>query len=210
MKISVVIPTCNRAHTLARALDSVLAQTQPAAEVIVVDDGSEDETGALLHRAYPQVTALRQNNRGVSHARNRGIRAARHDWIAFLDSDDCWLPDKLATQSQALRAAPAYRLCHSDEIWIRRGRRVNPMHKHTKHGGEIFLRCLPRCAISPSTTVVHKALLEEFGGFDEALPACEDYDLWLRICARYPVLHIARQLAVRYGGHSACRRWKNC
>ncbi|MDH3712370.1 MAG: glycosyltransferase [Gammaproteobacteria bacterium] len=202
MKVSVVIPTCNRAHTLARALDSVLVQTQPAAEIIVVDDGSEDETNELLQRAYPQVTTLRQSNRGVSHARNRGIRAACHDWIAFLDSDDCWLPDKLATQVQALREAPAYGLCHSDEIWIRHGRRVNPMHKHAKHGGEIFLNCLPRCAISPSTTVVHKVLLEEFGGFDEALPACEDYDLWLRICARYPVLCITRPLAVRYGGHA--------
>lgn len=202
MKISVVIPTCNRAHTLERALESVLAQTLPAAEVIVVDDGSEDETCALLQRTYPQVTVLQQNNRGVSHARNRGIRTARHDWIAFLDSDDCWLADKLATQVRALSDAPRYRLCHSDEIWIRHGRRVNPMRKHAKHGGDVFLHCLPRCAISPSTTVVHKGLLEEFGNFDEALPACEDYDLWLRICARYPVLHIARELTVRYGGHA--------
>jgi glycosyltransferase involved in cell wall biosynthesis len=202
VKISVVIPTCNRAHTLWRALESVLAQTLPAAEVIVVDDGSEDETSALLQRAYPQVTVLQQNNRGVSHARNRGIRTARHEWIAFLDSDDCWLADKLATQARALRDAPTYRLCHSDEIWIRHGRRVNPMHKHAKHGGEIFLHCLPRCAISPSTAVAHKSLLEEFGSFDEALPACEDYDLWLRICARYPVLHVAEPLAVRHGGHA--------
>ncbi|MDH3451591.1 MAG: glycosyltransferase family 2 protein [Gammaproteobacteria bacterium] len=202
MKISVVIPTFNRAHTLGRALDSVLAQTRPAAEIIVVDDGSDDATAELLQRSYPQVTTLRQTNRGVSHARNRGVAAARHDWIAFLDSDDSWQPDKLGAQTLALQGAQGSVLCHTDEIWIRRGRRVNPMHKHAKRGGDIFMHCLPRCAISPSTTILRKALLEEVGGFDETMQACEDYDLWLRVCSRYPVSYLPRQLAVRYGGHA--------
>jgi len=200
MKLSVVIPTCNRAHTLARALDSVLAQTLPPAEIIVVDDGSQDATGELLRQRYPQVTVLRQVNSGVSRARNRGVAAARFDWVAFLDSDDSWLPHKLATQARALQSSDS-RLCHSDEIWIRHGRRVNPMRKHAKRGGEIFLHCLPRCAISPSTTVLHKTLFDAAGRFDESLPACEDYDLWLRVCSRHPVLYVPEQLAVRYAGH---------
>lgn len=202
MDISVVIPTHNRAHTLCRALDSVLAQTLSPAEVIVVDDGSTDATPQLLKTTYPEVIALRQNNRGVSHARNRGIAAARNDWIAFLDSDDRWLADKLASQASALRDAPAFRFCHSDELWIRDGRRVNPMRKHAKHGGEMFMHCLARCAISPSTALLHRALLDDVGGFDETLPACEDYDLWLRICAQHPVLFVPRALAVRHGGHA--------
>lgn len=200
MKLAVVIPTYNRAHTLARALDSVLAQTLPAAEIIVVDDGSQDGTGELLRQRYPGVTVLRQSNSGVSRARNRGVAAARFDWIAFLDSDDAWLPGKLATQADALQNSDS-RLCHSDEIWIRHGRRVNPMHKHAKRGGEIFLHSLPRCAISPSATVMHKELFDDAGRFDQSLPACEDYDLWLRVCSRQPVLYVPEKLVVRYGGH---------
>ena len=101
-----------------------------------------------------------------------------------------------------MRDASTFRFCHSDELWIRDGRRVNPMRKHAKHGGEMFMHCLARCAISPSTALLHRALLDDVGGFDETLPACEDYDLWLRICARHPVLFVPRALAVRYGGHA--------
>ena len=122
--------------------------------------------------------------------------------LRFLDSDDSWLPGKLAAQSRALHADQDHRLCHSDEVWIRHGRRVNPMHKHQKRGGEIFHHCLPRCAISPSTAVVQKSLFEQVGGFDESLPACEDYDLWLRVCARHPVLYLPQQLTIRYAGHA--------
>jgi len=202
VEISVVIPTCNRAHTLARALDSVLAQTLPAREIVVVDDGSQDATAALVRDGYPGVTYLHQANHGVSHARNRGIAAARCEWLALLDSDDAWLPDKLAAQAQALRAGSPRRLCHCDELWVRNGRRVNPMRKHAKHGGWVFEHCLPRCAISPSAVVVHRSLLEECGGFDESLPVCEDYDLWLRICARHAVAFVPRPLVVKYGGHA--------
>lgn len=201
MKISVVIPTHDRARVLPRALDSVRAQRRPADEVILVDDGSTDGTAELVQSRYPGIRYLHQANRGVSSARNRGIHAARGDWIALLDSDDAWHPDKLAAQIHALQAAPGHRLCHSDEIWIRRGVRVNPMHKHAKAGGNIFLRCLPRCVISPSSVLIERSLLDEVGLFDEALPACEDYDLWLRVCAREPVLFVERALITKYGGH---------
>ncbi|MFO7603619.1 MAG: glycosyltransferase family A protein [Gammaproteobacteria bacterium] len=201
MHISVIIPSYNRAHTLPRALDSVLAQSRAADEILVIDDGSTDATRRLVTESYPQVRYIYQDNAGVSAARNTGIRQARGEWLALLDSDDEWLPDKLARQAAAIAAEPDYQLCHCDEIWIRQGRRVNPMKKHAKAGGWIFERCLPLCAISPSAVLLHRALLDQVGLFDERLPACEDYDLWLRVCARHPVLYVEDALLKKYGGH---------
>ena len=210
MHISVIIPTYNRAGLLERALASVFSQTFAPAEVIVVDDGSTDHTEDLVRDKFPQVSYLRQPQKGVSRARNLGIRKAQGEWLSFLDSDDEWLPNKLELQRQALQYKPQYRLCHTDEIWIRRGKRVNPMKKHTKRGGAIFQHCLPRCVISPSSVMVHRAVFDRVGHFDECLPACEDYDLWLRICARYDVLYVPEKLLVKYGGHNdqlSARYW---
>ncbi len=200
--VSVVIPTFERATTLGRALRSVLAQTRPPDEVVVVDDGSTDGTGELVGREFPGVRYLLQANRGVSAARNRGISAAGGEWIAFLDSDDEWRPEKLERQLAAVAAAPGYLLCHTDEIWIRAGRRVNPRAKHAKAGGWIFERSLALCAISPSAALVHRRLFGEVGLFDEELAACEDYDLWLRVTCRYPVLFVDEPLVVKHGGHA--------
>ena len=138
MQITVVIPSYNRRHTLERALDSVYAQTSPVDEVILVDDGSSDGSAAMVAHRYPQVRIIRQPNLGVSAARNRGIDAAVYDWIALLDSDDSWLPKKIAAIRAAHAKKPGYVLYHSDEIWVRRGVRVNPMKKHRKSGGWIF------------------------------------------------------------------------
>lgn len=201
MKISVIIPSWNRAEQLAAALDSVYAQTLAPHEVIVVDDGSTDTTRQRVTGHYPQVRYIYQHNKGVSSARNTGISAASGDWIALLDSDDRWQPGKLEHQQQALAANPGYRLCHSDETWIRNGKRVNPMKKHAKVGGHIYLQCLPLCVISPSAVMIHRELFEDVGLFDETLPACEDYDLWLRICAVYPVLYVDQPLVIKVGGH---------
>ncbi len=201
ISISVIVPSFNRAHTLPRAIDSVLSQTRPADEIIIVDDGSDDGTAELLHRHYPRVRLLQQRNQGVSAARNRGIEAATGEWIALLDSDDAWLPGKLEAQLQALEAEPAVRLCHTEEIWIRNGTRVNQKHRHAKSGGWIFRDCLPLCVISPSATLLHRSLLAEIGGFDEDLPACEDYDLWLRICSVEPVVFVETPQIRKYGGH---------
>lgn len=201
MNISVVIPTHNRARTLLRALDSVLAQSYPADEIIVVDDGSTDDTGDLVARHFPGVRYLHQRNRGVSAARNLGIRAARGNWLALLDSDDAWLPTKLAAQVSLLGDRPGHRLCHTEEIWIRNGVRVNAMKKHAKGGGHIFQACLELCVISPSSALIHRTLFDEVGLFDESLPACEDYDLWLRVCAREAVLFVETPQIVKYGGH---------
>jgi glycosyltransferase involved in cell wall biosynthesis len=201
MQISVIIPSWNRAGQLARALDSVFAQERAPHEIIVVDDGSTDHTRELVTRRFGDVRYLYQQNRGVSSARNAGIRAATGNWIALLDSDDCWHPDKLARQQAALHASPNAVLCHSDEIWVRNGRRVNPMRKHAKQGGRIFRHCLPLCPISPSASLIRRDIFDSIGLFDETLPACEDYDLWLRICAVHPVLYVDAPLITKYGGH---------
>lgn len=199
--VSVIIPSHNRVDRLPLALESVFAQTRPPDEVIVIDDGSDDGTDRIIRDRYPDVTLLRQVHRGVSAARNLGIRAASGEWLALLDSDDQWLAEKLRTQLHHIARSPDYRVGHTDEIWIRNGKRANPMHKHQKHGGYIFARCLPLCCISPSSAIIHRSVFEEVGLFDETLPACEDYDLWLRICSRLPVQYIDAPLTVKYGGH---------
>ncbi len=199
--VSAIIPTFNRLGSLCSAIDSVLAQQYPLHELIVVDDGSTDGTALHLTRHYPMVKLIRQSNHGVSYARNRAIEQAQGEWLAFLDSDDRWFPDKIGTQIQALADAPANRLCHCDEHWIRNGERVNPKRKHQKRGGHIFEHCLPLCVISPSATMIHKSLFDDIGLFDESLPACEDYDLWLRICAQESVLYVDQPLLEKTGGH---------
>ncbi len=202
MDISVIIPTFNRARTLIRALDSVLAQSYPASEIIVVDDASVDNT-ELLMKAYAQIKFIKLiENRGVSHARNEGIKRARSEWIALLDSDDEWNPDKLAKQVAAAKADPGVHAFHTNEIWIRNGERVNPMNKHVKPDGWVYEASLSMCCISPSSILLHRSLLQQCGEFDESLPACEDYDLWLRLFSRYPVKLIDEPLVIKYGGHA--------
>jgi glycosyltransferase involved in cell wall biosynthesis len=186
---------------IARALDSVRAQTRKADEILVVDDGSTDDTARFVSEAYPEARLLRQENRGVSAARNAGIRASEGELVAFLDSDDEWLPRKLERQLEAMEASPDTLLCHTNEIWIRNGRRVNPMKKHEKSGGWIFEKALPLCVISPSSVLASRRLFDAVGLFDEDLPACEDYDLWLRVCAFHPVLFVDEPLLVKHGGH---------
>lgn len=199
--ISVIIPSYNRCDSLCTALDSVLSQTRQPAQLIVIDDGSEDDTVQIVSERYPQVHLIQQQNHGVSHARNQGIQAATEPWIAFLDSDDRWFKNKIAVQMDAIASSPEYLICHCDEHWIRNGKRVNPMNKHQKRGGDIFEHCLPLCAISPSAVIIHQTIFDELGTFDESLPACEDYDLWLRICARHAVLFIEDALLEKTGGH---------
>jgi glycosyltransferase involved in cell wall biosynthesis len=202
LAFSVIIPTYNRCVSLQRALLSVQQQTLPAQEIIVVDDGSRDNTAELISRQFPDVRLIRQSNRGVSSARNVGIKAARCEWLAFLDSDDLWYEKKLAMQSQALSDLPEYRICHSDEIWFRNAKRVQQKKHHRKYGGWIYHHCLPLCVISPSAVVLQRSLFDEVGLFDESLPACEDYDLWLRICSRFPVLFCPQVLLRKTGGHN--------
>ena len=199
--VSVIIPTHNRIGSLSIAINSVLDQLYPADEIIVVDDGSTDGTSEWCKTNHPAVILITQANHGVSHARNRAIEIARGDWVALLDSDDRWFPEKLKVQIEAIQQNPELRLCHCDEHWIRNGKRVNPKHKHRKYGGDVFSHCLPLCAISPSASLLHRSLFSDVGLFDESLPACEDYDLWLRICCQEEVLYVDQALLEKTGGH---------
>ena len=199
--VSVVIPTLNRRSTLPRAIDSVLNQTKPAHEVIVVDNGSTDGTMTMLESKYPTVIRLRETNPGVSAARNKGISSSTGSWIALLDSDDAWTPVKLEKQLVAINENTGYRITHTNEIWYRNGKHVNQKKKHEKRGGKIYENCLNLCCISPSSVLIKKNVFEDLGLFDENLPACEDYDMWLRITSREPVLYLDQPLTIKHGGH---------
>ncbi len=201
MRISVIIPVYNRVRTIRRALDSVLGQTRPADEIIVVDDGSDNETPHILNDYKSEIKIIRQAHLGVSAARNAGIKAAEGNWLAFLDSDDQWFADKLKMAEDFHLLHPEYRIFQTDEMWIRKGQRVNPKKKHRKVGGWIFRESLPLCIVSPSAVVIEKALLDEVGLFDEEFPVCEDYDLWLRIARKYEIGLDNRIGIIKYGGH---------
>lgn len=199
--VSVIVPTYNRGGQVRDALASVQAQTYQDLELIVVDDGSTDGTAEVVQQ-FPGVHYVYQPNRGVSAARNRGVAVSSGELVAFLDSDDLWQPRKLATQVAFFAAHPEAQICQTEEIWLRRGVRVNPHHKHRKMSGDIFARSLERCLVSPSAVMLRRALFEQVGGFDENLPACEDYDLWLRIAATLPVYLIDTLLVIKRGGHA--------
>jgi len=203
--VSVIIPVYNRERLIKRAIDSVTAQTFQDLEIIGIDDGSTDNSRSVMNNlaaTEPRIQILSlTENRGVSAARNLGINAARGEWICFLDSDDTWSENKLTAQLKLIKDTPECKICHTDEIWIRKGKRVNPMKKHAKPAGDIFLNCLPLCPVSPSTAMIHKSVFEERGFFDEDLPACEDYDLWLRFSAAYPFFLLEDKTITRYGGH---------
>ena len=210
-EVSVIIPTYNREKFISECVQSVLAETLPAREIIIVDDGSTDATYNILrdlgfNSLSTKKTVLRyffQQNRGVSSARNLGIKEARSEYIALLDSDDLWLKSKLDRQVSAIQNdTQSSRLCHTDEIWIRNGVRVNQHKKHKKHGGNVFQSCLKLCCISPSSAMMHRSVFEDFGFFDEDLPACEDYDFWLRYSAKEDVNFIDEPLIIKKGGHS--------
>ena len=170
--LSVVIPTYNRLPRVKDAVESVLKQTYRDFEFWVVDDGSTDGTGEALRAFGNKIQYIFQDNKGVSAARNLGARISRGKYLAFLDSDDLWEPKKLETQVRCMEANPQFPLCYTDEVWIRKGIRVNPRKRHAKYSGWIFEKCLPLCIISPSSVLMKRSLFDEIGGFDETLPVC--------------------------------------
>jgi len=200
--ISIIIPTRNRAALLPAAIDSVLSQTLQDFELIVVDDGSTDTTKEIVRDYGSRITCLRIEPSGPSAARNRGIASARADLIAFLDSDDRWLPRKLERQIEHHLSHDAVMISQTREVWIRNGVRVNARAKHRMCSGWIYEQCLPLCIVSPSSVMIHRRVFEHVGLFDESMPACEDYDLWLRIAPRYPIHLIDEELIIKYGGHA--------
>ncbi|MBX6422444.1 glycosyltransferase [Thermosulfurimonas sp. F29] len=199
MLVSVVIPTYNRARFLREALASVLAQTYRPLEIIVVDDGSTDETPRLI-TAYP-VIYHRKARGGPASARNRGILLSRGELVAFLDSDDLWLPEKVSRQVEFFRRHPEAVAVQPEEVWIKGGRRIRPQRKHRKPDGYFFHRAVKLCVVSPSGVMLRRRVFDEIGLFDEEFPVCEDYELWLRLAARYPVHLLPEPLVIKRGGH---------
>jgi len=198
--ISVIIPTYNRAQRLKKAIDSVFAQSHPNFEMIIVDDGSDDNTVDLIKNYNSDIVYIRQENRGPAAARNRGIEKARYNLLAFLDSDDWFAENKLETQIKSLQQNPLYHISHTNEIWYRNGKILNQKRKHKKNGGDIFKQSLELCAVGMSTVMMYRDIFERYGLFDENLPCCEDYDLWLRISAEQEFLLVDEPLTLKDGG----------
>ena len=198
MNISVIIPTYNRANFILKAIKSVQNQSLHVKEIIVVDDGSTDNTRELLKAQ--NITYIYQDNSGVSSARNQGIKKAKHEWIAFLDSDDIWHKDKIKEHVSLHVDSPELKASFTDETWIRDGKKINKK-KHLKKEEPTFLNSLRTCKIGTSTFLVHKSLFDKVGLFDETLKVCEDYDLWLRILENYKIKLINKELITKQAGH---------
>lgn len=204
--ISIIIPTYNRDWCIQRALESVLDQRFDDFDVWIIDDGSSDKTLEIIERLISPGTRVPVNyiftpNQGVAAARNLGIQRSTGQWLALLDSDDLWVPEKLERQFQYMGSHPEISLIHTGERWIRNGKRVNPPKAYQKFGGDVFEKCLPVCMIGPSTSVIRREIFDKTGGFDEAFPVCEDYDFWLRVTMSETVGFIDEELTVKYGGH---------
>jgi glycosyltransferase involved in cell wall biosynthesis len=212
MLVSVIIPTYNRKKFVLEAMDSVLAQTFQDFEIIVVDDGSDPEHRAL-NTEHPSTSlgASRtlgekfkyyfRPHRGAAAARNFGVSVSSGKYLAFLDSDDLWDKKKLEKQIDCLQKNPEYKICCTNEKWMRRGEHLNQLKKHQKYHGWIFEKCLPLCIISASSILMEREIFQSLGGFDESLPVCEDYDLWLRMSLRYPIAYLDEKLIIKRGGH---------
>ena len=199
--VSVIIPTFNRWPLVGEAVESVFAQSYSDFELIVVDDGSTDETQQELAKFRSGLRLFAKAREGVAAARNFGVSRAVGRYVAFLDSDDLWRPKKLEMQTAFMEKDPAVQICQTEEIWLRNGVRVNPKSRHQKPSGDIFIRSLQLCLVSPSAVMMTKELFSRFGGFDEGFPVCEDYDLWLRIAVEHSVPLVAQPLVVKRGGH---------
>ncbi|PIE68937.1 MAG: glycosyl transferase [Deltaproteobacteria bacterium] len=201
-RISVIIPTYNRCGHVGKAIHSVLQQTWKDLELLLVDDGSCDATLTRVKQIQDaRLRIFTQENKGVSAARNLGIAHAKGDYIALLDSDDHWLPPKLERQLSFMLQG-GFHISQTQEIWIRRGKRVNPKQDHSKLAGWFFGPSLARCLISPSCVMFTRRLWDNLGPFNEALPACEDYDLWLKVGLCYPVGLVPEPLVVKTGGRA--------
>lgn len=203
-KVSVIIPTYNRAELIGRAIQSVLNQNHFAGELIIVDDGSEDDTSdmvkALSSPDYIPLRYHRISNSGPATARNIGVSLAKYHLIAFLDSDDHWYPNKISRQLEVLQKNPGYKICHTGEKWLRRGVHLNQKNIHKPRPGNIFSHCLKICAVGMSTVLMHKSLFTQCGGFDPSMPCCEDYDFWLRVSCHHEFLLLPDPLIVKEGG----------
>ena len=206
-KVSVIIPSYNRMEFLKQAVKSVLDQTYRSLEIIVVDDGSTDETpNFIAGLSSPADIAIRYIRAGhcgkPGKVRNIGIRKASGNYIAFLDSDDLWVPVKIEEQISFFRENPDLSFCHTREIWKRGDKIISQSSQRHSRFGCIFRDSLKKCIIGPSTVMIKKELMEKSGLFREDLEIAEDYELWLRITSRFRIGYIDKPLVVKRGGHA--------
>jgi len=200
LKISAIIPTFNRANFILKAINSIQNQTYKANEIIIIDDGSTDDTKKIL-KNFKNTRIIRTKNKGVSHARNVGIKAAKNEWIAFLDSDDEWQKDKIKKQIDFHLQNPNILFSHSEEKWIRNGKEIRYPKSLKKPSGECFLQNISTCRIAASSVMMHKSIFEDIGYFDEGLRVCEDFDMWLRVSLKYKIGLLKERLITKYAGH---------
>ena len=198
---SVIIPVFEREKFIKKAIESVLNQSIDNFELIVVDDGSTDNTAYVI-KQYKKVKYFYQPNKGVSAARNLGIKKSKGKIVCFLDSDDEWKKDKLKAHLDFFIKNRDYKIHQTDEIWIKNGKFINKKKRHQKKEGFIFYESMQLCLISPSAVAIKKELFNEIGMFDEKFEVCEDYDLWLRITKKYKVGYTPISHIIKHGGHS--------
>ncbi len=201
LSISVIIPTLNRVNLLKRALRSVLNQTLPPDEIIVIDNGSTDDTKNMIKDNFQKIKYYYLHDKGVSKARNLGIKNSNSEWLSFLDSDDEWHRKKLEKQINFIKYNSKCKFVHSNEVWFRNGIHLNQLKKHKKKGGNIFKNCLKMCCISPSSVILKKNIFYDYGLFDEGFQVCEDYEMWLRISAKEEICFLEDKLLIKHGGH---------
>ncbi len=201
LSISVIIPTLNRVNLLKRALRSVLNQTLPPDEIIVIDNGSTDDTKNMIKDNFQNIKYYYLHDKGVSKARNLGIKNSNSEWLSFLDSDDEWHRKKLEKQINFIKYNSKCKFVHSNEVWLRNGIHLNQLKKHKKKGGNIFKNCLKMCCISPSSVILKKNIFYDYGFFDEGFQVCEDYEMWLRISAKEEICFLEDKLLIKHGGH---------
>lgn len=205
MSISVIIPTYNREAFISEAVQSVIDQNRPCDELIIVDDGSTDNTRKIIEQKKTECPValhyVHQQNQGAAAARNTGVRQASSGYLCFLDSDDRYMPEKLSVQYQAMQQSEAL-ISHTRETWFRCGRPLRQKKKHQPREGYIFKGCLEMCVVGMSTVMVRKELFEKYGLFDEQLPCCEDYDFWLRVSTQEYFQLVPEPLTVKHGGRA--------
>lgn len=200
MKISAIIPTFNRENFISNAINSIQNQTYKVDEIIIVDDGSTDDTQKIL-KNFKNIRIIKTKNLGVSHARNIGIREAKNNWISFLDSDDIWLKDKIENQVDFHKQNPGILFSHTGEKWLRDGKIVKYPKSLAKPNGECFLQNISTCKIAASSILLYKSIFSDIGYFDEKLKVCEDYDLWLRISYKFNIGLIKEEKIIKNAGH---------
>ena len=203
INVSVIIPTYNRVKFLPACINSVLKQSIPVEEIILVDNNSSDGTVNYIRDKFKMVRVLIERNKGVSFARNLGILNSKNNWVAFLDSDDEWMPDKIQKQIELIkRLNYKVNFIHTNEKWVRNNIILNQKKKHAKKGGYIFQDCLDICKISPSSTLIKKSLFDQYGLFNTKFKVCEDYELWLRFTSKIEIGYINEVLIKKNGGHN--------